>query len=102
MSDTKLAGTFPLGSYTVHRMGYGAMRLSGPHIFGPPADPAEAAAVLRAAIEAGIDHIDTSDFYGPHITNQLIRDTLKPYPNSLVLVTKIGARRNDKARGCRR
>ncbi len=77
-------------------MGYGAMRLSGPHIFGPPADPAEAAAVLRAAIEAGIDHIDTSDFYGPHVTNQLIRDTLNPYPESLVLVTKIGALRDSK------
>ena len=95
-TDHNLAGTFPLGSYSVHRMGYGAMRLSGPHIFGPPADPAEAASVLRDAIEAGVDHIDTSDFYGPHFTNQLIRDTLQPYPDSLVLVTKIGALRDAK------
>jgi aryl-alcohol dehydrogenase-like predicted oxidoreductase len=93
-----LGGTFRLGSYTVHRVGYGAMRLSGPGIYGPPNDPTEAAAVLRAAIAAGVDHIDTSDFYGPHTVNHLIRETLAPYPENLVLVTKVGARRTpDKA-----
>jgi len=80
----------------VQRMGYGAMQLSGPHIFGPPADPAEARRVLERAIELGIDHIDTSDFYGPHVTNDLIRETLHPYPSELVLVTKVGARRDDQ------
>ncbi len=96
MSTTNLAGTYSLGSHTVHRMGYGAMQLAGPHVFGPPKNPTEAAAVLHAVIEAGIDHIDTSDFYGPYVTNQLIRDTLHPYPENLVLVTKIGARRDEK------
>jgi aryl-alcohol dehydrogenase-like predicted oxidoreductase len=95
---TNLAGTFALApDLPVHRMGFGAMRLSGPGIYGPPADPAEAAAVLRTAIEAGIDHIDTSDFYGPHHTNHLIRETLHPYRDSLVLVTKVGARRTPDA-----
>ncbi|MBB6628258.1 oxidoreductase [Nocardioides sp. KIGAM211] len=79
----------------VKRIGYGAMRLSGPHIFGPPADPAEAARVLERAIELGVDHIDTSDYYGPYVTNDLIRETLHPYPSELVLVTKVGARRDD-------
>jgi pyridoxine 4-dehydrogenase len=88
-----LAGTFQLGSYTVHRIGLGAMKLCGAMAYGPPRDPAEAAAVLRTAIEAGIDHIDTSDYYGPHLVNQMIRETLAPYPDSLVLVTKVGARR---------
>jgi aryl-alcohol dehydrogenase-like predicted oxidoreductase len=93
-----LGGTYTLGSFTVHRLGYGAMRLSGPMIYGPPADPVAAAQVLRDVIEAGVDHIDTSDFYGPHTVNQLIRDTLAPYPDNLVLVTKVGARRTaDKA-----
>ena len=92
-----LGGTFQLGDRTVHRMGYGAMRLAGPKIYGPPSDPVEAAAVLRAAIEAGIDHIDTSDFYGPHTVNHLIRETLHPYRDSLVLVTKVGARRTPDA-----
>ena len=80
----------------VQRMGFGAMQLSGPHIFGPPADPAECRRVLERAIELGIDHIDTSDFYGPHVTNDLIRETLSPYPDDLVLVTKVGARRDDQ------
>ena len=85
--------TFSLGTRSVHRLGYGAMQLAGPGVFGPPRDPDQARAVLRAAIDAGVDHIDTSDFYGPHLTNQLIRDTLAPYPEALTLVTKVGARR---------
>ena len=85
------ADTWPLGSFTVRRMGYGAMRLSGPGIFGPPADPDAAIAILREAVASGVNHIDTSDFYGPHVTNRLIRQALHPYPDDLVLVTKIGA-----------
>ena len=90
-----LAGpfTFPGTALTVHRMGYGAMQLAGPGVYGPPKDHAGALAVLRAAVEAGVDHIDTSDFYGPHVTNQLIKEALHPYPEGLVLVTKVGARR---------
>ena len=91
------AGTFTLGDRTVKRMGYGAMQLAGPGVFGPPRNHDAALSVLRAAIEAGIDHIDTSDFYGPHVTNQLIREALAPYPDDLVIVTKIGARRGDDA-----
>ena len=87
------AGTFPLGDRTVKRLGYGAMQLAGPGVFGPPRDREAALAVLREAVAAGIDHIDTSDFYGPHVTNQLIREALSPYPENLVIVTKIGARR---------
>lgn len=87
------AGTFTLGDRTVKRLGYGAMQLAGPHVFGPPRDRDAALAVLRKAIESGVDHIDTSDFYGPHVTNQLIRDALAPYREELVLVTKIGAKR---------
>jgi pyridoxine 4-dehydrogenase len=79
----------------VNRMGYGAMQLSGPHIFGPPADRDEAVRVLRRAVEAGVDHIDTSDYYGPHVTNEIIREALAPYGDDLVLVTKVGARRDD-------
>jgi pyridoxine 4-dehydrogenase len=88
-----LGGTFPLPgtSLNLHRIGYGAMQLAGPHVFGPPRDKAAALAVLRAAIEAGVNHIDTSDFYGPHITNQLIREALHPYPADLTIVTKVGA-----------
>ena len=86
------AGTAPLGTTEVHRMGYGAMQLAGPHVFGPPADRGAAVAVLRRAVELGVDHIDTSDFYGPHITNEIIRDALHPY-GGLTLVTKVGARR---------
>lgn len=88
------SNVFQLGSRTVNRLGYGAMRLSGPHVFGPPADRANALAVLRAAIESGINHIDTSDFYGPHVTNQLIREALHPYRHDLVIATKVGARRD--------
>ena len=93
MNGEKLAGTYRLGDLEVHRMGYGAMRLAGKMVYGPPEDPAEAARVLGAAIEAGIDHIDTSDYYGPHVVNHLIRETLSPYPENLVLVTKVGAKR---------
>lgn len=96
MGEIDKAGSFILGSRTVHRMGYGAMQLAGKGVFGPPRDRAAAVAVLRAAVAAGVDHIDTSDFYGPHITNEIIREALHPYPADLVLVTKIGARRDDK------
>ena len=95
MTDTKTADTFMLGDRAVKRIGYGAMQLAGPGVFGPPKDRAAALAVLRAAVEAGVDHIDTSDFYGPHVTNQLIREALHPYPDSLTIVTKVGARRGD-------
>src|ERR1700761_6792406 len=86
-----VASTFPLAGRTVNRMGYGAMQLAGPGVFGPPKDREAAIAVLREAIAQGVDHIDTSDFYGPHITNQIIREALHPYPEKLTLVTKIGA-----------
>ena len=95
MTSTDLAGTFPMGGRTVHRLGYGAMQLAGPHVFGPPRDPEAAIAVLRQVVASGIDHIDTSDFYGPHVTNRLIREALHPYPDNLVIVTKVGARRGD-------
>ena len=85
--------TFPGTSLTVQRMGYGAMQLAGPGVWGPPRDPEGAVAVLRAAIDEGINHIDTSDFYGPHVTNRIIREALHPYPEDLVIVTKLGARR---------
>jgi len=85
--------TFPGTSLTVNRMGYGAMQLAGPGVYGPPRDHSAALAVLREAIDAGVDHIDTSDFYGPHVTNQIIKEALHPYPNNLVIVTKLGARR---------
>ncbi|RWO66372.1 MAG: aldo/keto reductase family oxidoreductase [Mesorhizobium sp.] len=93
MSNIQQSGTFKLGSHTVKRLGYGAMQLAGPGVFGPPKDHDAALAVLREAIAQGIDHIDTSDFYGPHVTNRLIREALAPYPDDLVIVTKIGARR---------
>jgi pyridoxine 4-dehydrogenase len=89
--------TLPGTSMTVKRMGYGAMQLAGPHVFGPPRDVAAAIAVLRAAVESGVNHIDTSDFYGPHVTNQLIAQALHPYPDDLVIVTKVGARRGADA-----
>jgi aryl-alcohol dehydrogenase-like predicted oxidoreductase len=95
MSHLDKAGTFKLGDLTVKRVGYGAMQLAGPHVFGPPKDPEAARAVLREAIAQGVDHIDTSDYYGPHVTNQLIREALAPYPDNLTIVTKIGARRGD-------
>lgn len=93
MTNLSAAGTFKLGTRTVNRMGYGAMQLAGPGVFGPPKDCAGALAVLRAAVEAGVNHIDTSDFYGPHVTNQLIREALHPYRDDLTIVTKIGAKR---------
>lgn len=88
--------TFKLGDRTVRRMGYGAMQLAGPGVFGPPKDRAAAIAVLRAAIEAGVNHIDTSDYYGPFVTNEIIREALHPYPGDLVIVTKVGGRRDEK------
>ncbi len=88
--------TFNLGHRTVRRIGYGAMQLAGAGVFGPPKDRAAAIAVLREAVEQGVDHIDTSDFYGPHVTNQIIREALHPYRDDLTIVTKIGARRDDK------
>ncbi len=93
----QLGGTFnfPGTTLTVHRVGYGAMQLAGPHVFGPPRDRPEAIAVLREAIASGVNHIDSSDFYGPHITNQIIKEALHPYPKDLALVTKVGARRGD-------
>ena len=95
MSEATLGGrfTFPGTSLTVHRIGYGAMQLAGPGVWGPPKDPDGAIALLREAIAAGVNHIDTSDYYGPHVTNQLIRQALHPYPAGLVIVTKLGARR---------
>ena len=95
MSEAKLGGrfTFPGTSLTVRRIGYGAMQLAGPGVWGPPKDPEGAIAVLREAVAAGVNHIDTADFYGPHITNQIIRQALHPYPPELVIVTKLGARR---------
>ncbi|WP_375383177.1 aldo/keto reductase family oxidoreductase [uncultured Sphingomonas sp.] len=91
------AGSFTLGDRAVSRMGYGAMQLAGPHVFGPPKDRDAALAVLREAVAAGVTHIDTSDFYGPHVVNALIREALAPYSNDLVLVTKVGAVRGDDA-----
>ncbi|MGY1623158.1 aldo/keto reductase family oxidoreductase [Geodermatophilus sp. SYSU D00965] len=87
------SGQAPLGDRSVHRLGYGAMQLAGPHVMGPPADRDAAVAVLRRAVELGVDHIDTSDYYGPHVTNEIIREALHPYPDDLVIVTKVGARR---------
>jgi aryl-alcohol dehydrogenase-like predicted oxidoreductase len=92
-----MAGTFCLGDREVKRIGYGAMQLAGPGVFGPPQDRAQAIAVLREAIASGVDHIDTSDYYGPHVVNEIIREALSPYPDDLVLVTKLGARRGDDA-----
>lgn len=95
MSSIDQAGSFTLGDRSVKRMGYGAMQLAGPGVFGPPRDRDAAIAVLREAVAAGVNHIDTSDFYGPHITNQIIREALAPYAGDLVIVTKIGARRGE-------
>ncbi|WP_437797073.1 aldo/keto reductase family oxidoreductase [Sorangium sp. So ce693] len=86
-------GTFKMGSRTVKRFGYGAMQLAGPGVFGPPRDRDAALAVLREAVKSGVDHIDTSDVYGPHVTNQIIREALHPYPKDLVIATKVGAKR---------
>lgn len=97
MSQLEHAGTFLLGDRLVNRMGYGAMQLAGTGVFGPPKDHAAALAVLRAAREAGVNHIDTSDFYGPHVTNKIIREALHPYADDLVIVTKVGAVRGEDA-----
>ena len=96
-TKTDLGGSFTLPQTSLHlnRMGYGAMRLAGPHVWGPPRDMDEAIAVLREAIDSGVNHIDTSDFYGPHVTNQIIRQALHPYAENLTIVTKIGAKRGD-------
>jgi pyridoxine 4-dehydrogenase len=95
MIESTLGGRFkfPATSVTVHRIGYGAMQLAGPGVWGPPKDPDTAIAVLREAVASGVDHIDTSDYYGPHVTNQILRRALHPYPKGLVIVTKLGARR---------
>ncbi|MDB5710186.1 MAG: ydbC [Sphingomonas bacterium] len=97
MTDLSAAGSFLLGDRRVNRMGYGAMQLAGPGVFGPPRDHEAALAVLREAIAAGVNHIDTSDYYGPHVTNQLIREALHPYPDDLTIVTKLGAVRGTDA-----
>ncbi|MBK5960103.1 oxidoreductase [Rhodoplanes elegans] len=97
MADLTPAGTYRLGDRTVGRLGYGAMQLAGPGVFGPPKDPDTARAVLREAVASGVTHIDTSDFYGPHVTNILIREALHPYPDDLVIVTKVSARRGADA-----
>lgn len=97
MSKLSTVGTFSLGDRTVTRIGYGAMQLAGPGVFGPPRDRDAALAVLREAVASGVDHIDTSDFYGPHVTNQLIREALHPYPQQLTIVTKVGAVRGGDA-----
>ncbi|MGE7137527.1 aldo/keto reductase family oxidoreductase [Luteibacter sp. NPDC031894] len=97
MSNLSKAGTYALGDRTVNRMGYGAMQLAGPGVFGPPKDHAAALAVLREAVASGVNHIDTSDFYGPHVTNRIIREALGPYPQDLTIVTKVGATRGDDA-----
>jgi pyridoxine 4-dehydrogenase len=97
MASIDQSGTFKLGDRPVKRLGYGAMQLAGPGVFGPPRDREAALAVLRAAVASGVNHIDTSDYYGPHITNQLIREALAPYSDELVIVTKIGARRGSDA-----
>ncbi|MFG2110878.1 aldo/keto reductase family oxidoreductase [Micromonospora chersina] len=95
MTSTGLpGGTFRMGDLTVTRMGYGAMQLAGPHVFGPPADRAAAVAVLREAVDLGINHIDTADYYGPYVTNEIIREALHPYPDDLHIVTKVGALRD--------
>ena len=95
MSPIVQSGTFSVAGRRVHRLGYGAMQQAGPGVFGPPKDRDAALAVLREAVEAGVDHIDTSDFYGPHVTNRLIREALHPYRDNLLIVTKIGAKRGD-------
>lgn len=95
MSPIVQSGTYSVAGRRVHRIGYGAMQLAGPGVFGPPKDRDAALAVLREAVASGVDHIDTSDFYGPHVTNQLIREALHPYRDDLLIVTKVGARRGD-------
>ena len=97
MPNINAAGEYPLGDRTVKRLGYGAMQLAGPGVFGPPKDRDLAISVLRETVASGVDHIDTSDFYGPHVTNQLIREALHPYPDDLAIVTKVGAVRGADA-----
>ncbi|QYJ19268.1 aldo/keto reductase family oxidoreductase [Achromobacter sp. ES-001] len=97
MTQAQQAGTYRLAQFNVNRLGYGAMQLAGPHVYGPPKDKQQAIAVLKETVELGINHLDTSDFYGPHITNQLIREALHPYRDDLVIVTKVGARRGADA-----
>jgi pyridoxine 4-dehydrogenase len=97
MSSHEKSGTYKLGNHLVKRVGYGAMQLAGPSVFGPPKDPDGALAVLRQAVASGVNHIDTADFYGPHVTNHLIRKALHPYPKDLVIVSKLGARRGADA-----
>lgn len=97
MTTIATSGTFTLGDHTVRRLGYGAMQLAGKGVFGPPRDRPEAIAVLREAVEMGVNHIDTSDFYGPHITNKIIREALHPYDSDLLIVTKVGAARGEDA-----
>jgi len=96
MTDTLAGGRYPVGDFELTRVGYGAMQLAGPHVFGPPKDRDEAIRVLRTAVEMGINHIDTSDYYGPYVTNEIIREALSPYPDDLHLVTKVGARRDEQ------
>jgi pyridoxine 4-dehydrogenase len=97
MSSNDKSGTFQLGTFHVSRLGYGAMQLAGSGVFGPPKDPGAALAVLREAVAGGVNHIDTADFYGPHVTNRIIREALHPYPKGLVIVTKVGALRGADA-----
>lgn len=97
MSTIENSGTYKLGDHLVRRMGYGAMQLAGEGVFGPPRDRPEAVAVLREAVESGVNHIDTSDFYGPHVTNEIIREALHPYDSDLLIVTKVGAVRGADA-----
>ena len=97
MADTAPGGTLRLADdLVISRMGFGAMQLAGPHVFGPPRDRDHALAVLREAVDLGITHIDTSDYYGPHVTNEIIREALAPYPDDLHIVTKVGARRDEE------
>ena len=91
---------YPLGRFSVSRIGFGAMQLPGPGVFGPPRDRGEALAVLRRAVELGVDHIDTAQYYGPDVANELIRAALFPYPDTLALVSKVGARRDESGAGC--
>jgi aryl-alcohol dehydrogenase-like predicted oxidoreductase len=97
MTDITTAGAYHLAGRAVHRMGYGAMQLAGPGVFGPPKDRGVAIAVLREAVATGVNHIDTSDFYGPHVVNEIIREALHPYPDDVTIVTKVGARRGADA-----
>jgi aryl-alcohol dehydrogenase-like predicted oxidoreductase len=97
MSSNDKSGRFQLGNHSVSRLGYGAMQLAGPSVFGPPKDPSAALAVLREAVASGVNHIDTADYYGPHLTNRIIREALHPYPKDLIIVTKLGARRGADA-----